>query len=510
MVAIKRRPTQQVAQTRTVSAPVRGLNYKDALPEMHPQDAVVLDNLVCRPSYLEVRKGWQDHVTGFADTVESFLPYVSATGVGKLFACAGDSIYDVTSSGTLGSAAVGSLTSAYWFSTQVSNAGGNYLLAANGVDAPQSFDGSTWSAWSVTGVTASTLSRVMVWKRRVWAVQKNTWKAWYLAADAISGALTSFTFAGIFQRGGYLLDLVSWTIDGGVGVDDYFLAFSSEGEVAVYKGSDPASASTFALEGVYFIGRPVGERFWTKLGGDVIALTVQGVVPISKFLRSGGLSKRVDLAERIQRAITQDISDYESVQGWELVHFPEQRLLLIQVPSGAVGNRYQWAMDTLTGQWSRLRMSAAVTFTVLDGELYAGHSDRVVNSWTGGLDDTEDITYTMVPAFSYFGASTQLKRFTLGRVVMESDTTPVYLTRLLRDFDQSYSFPSQVASTSASSWDSAVWDTDVWGGATSFFRRWHSLSGLAYAATQAVQGVAKGETTRLVALDYVFELGGVL
>src|SRR5689334_16921509 len=107
-----RQRTTPTVKTTTVPAPVRGLNFKDALPAMGPTDALVLDNWICRPSYIEVMKGSQDHVTGFGSDVQTLIPYFANDGMGKLFAASGTSIYDATTAGAVGAAVVTGMTSA--------------------------------------------------------------------------------------------------------------------------------------------------------------------------------------------------------------------------------------------------------------------------------------------------------------------------------------------------------------------------------------------------------------
>jgi hypothetical protein len=42
--------------------------------------------------------------------------------------------------------------------------------------------------------------------------------------------------------------------------DDYAAFITSEGQVAVYSGADPASSTTWSLVGVFDIGAPIGRR----------------------------------------------------------------------------------------------------------------------------------------------------------------------------------------------------------------------------------------------------------
>lgn len=504
--------TAQTAQIRSIPAPIRGLSSEVPLAMMHPTDAIILENVVCRPGAVEVRKGWQDWVTGFTSTVETLFPYQSLSGSGdKLFAAAGTAIYEVTSNGSLGPAAVTGLTSAYWAQTQLSNVAGNYLIIVNGVDTGRTFDGTTWANWAITGVASTAISQVAVWKRRVWGVEKNTTKAWYSAADAIAGAMTAFSLSGIFRRGGKLAAIVPWTIDAGAGVDDHLLFISTEGEIAVYKGTDPASAATFSLQGLYYIGAPVGSRFWAQVGGDVWMLTVSGLVSFSSFLQSAVLDKSSVRTDRIRRLILADIASYGSTQGWEVVYFPEENFIFLQVPAGVPGSRYQWVMNTLTGAWSKCLQERVVTYAVHNGALYAGHSSEVSLAWTGGLDDGSPIEYRVIPAFSTFGSGGQGKQFTLGRVLMEADYLPTYRVKLLRDYDTNYSIPAFSPSpTSSAVWDTAIWDASLWGGYITVYNYIYSLTGFCRAASLAFEGISSGSIVRFVSFEYTFIVGGPL
>jgi hypothetical protein len=56
------------------------------------------------PSYVGIRKGATNHVTGFSNPVETLVEYLPTSGASKLFAAAGTSIFDVTTPGALGAA----------------------------------------------------------------------------------------------------------------------------------------------------------------------------------------------------------------------------------------------------------------------------------------------------------------------------------------------------------------------------------------------------------------------
>ena len=136
-------------------------------------------------SSVNLRGGYSKHATGLPGQVETIMTYNGAA-TSKMFAASGTGFYDVTSSGAVGSAVVSGLTNARWEYINITTPGGNFLYAVNGVDKPRLYDGSTWTAIdgsstpAITGVTTTALSNITLFKNRVWFVQKDTLKAWYL------------------------------------------------------------------------------------------------------------------------------------------------------------------------------------------------------------------------------------------------------------------------------------------------------------------------------------------
>ena len=250
-------PIRQKAKRARVShiisrpAPVKGWNARDPIADLEPDEAITLENFYPSASDVMLRKGINDHVTGISGQVETLMPYNKPDGTQTLFGAAGTAFYDVTSAGAVGAAVVSSLTNARWQHINFTNSSGtSYLCGFNGVDSPRYWDGSSWltitgvSTPAITGLTASEIVAATVHQRRMWLLQKDTLKAWYLPADSVGGAATAFDLSGIAKRGGYLMAIDTWTLDAGAGVDDHWVAVTSEGEIIVYAGTDPSNSST--------------------------------------------------------------------------------------------------------------------------------------------------------------------------------------------------------------------------------------------------------------------------
>lgn len=136
--------------TKSVPAPVGGVNARDALAAMPPTDAIVMDNWFPNPSYVAVRNGSQAWATGMPSAVETVMAYNGST-LRKLFGASGSAFYDCTSNGAATITTVTGLSNARW-QHQMFNAGsGNVLIAVNGADAPQVYDGGTQGGVKTTG-----------------------------------------------------------------------------------------------------------------------------------------------------------------------------------------------------------------------------------------------------------------------------------------------------------------------------------------------------------------------
>jgi len=278
-----------LASTASLPAPVGGLNARDSLANMAPTDAVVMENWYPTTTSVDIRKGYQPWSTGYANPVQSLFRYAPTTGGYKLFAASGTSFFDATTNGAVGAAVVTGLTNAQWQYTNIVTPGGSFLWAVNGVDNGKLYNGTTWADVSITGVASTAIANVNVFGNRLFLVEKNTLNIWYLAVQSIAGAATKFDLSTIFPRGGYLMSMATWSIDAGAGLNDMAVFASSEGEIAIYQGIDPAS---WTKQGVYYVGRPIGRKCLTKMGGDAIYLCQQGVFPLSRALLSASIIGR--------------------------------------------------------------------------------------------------------------------------------------------------------------------------------------------------------------------------
>jgi hypothetical protein len=508
------RPRRQVSKTVTVPAPIGGWNVKDPLSMMKPTDAVILDNWFCLPTELRIRKGYSEWATGFTGTAESVFDWCGPTTT-KLFTAVVNSgscsIYDITTKGSVSPAVVTGLTSARFNHVQFSTSGGSFLVAVNGSDLMREYNGTTWTTPTVNGITTDKFIDVTAHKRRLFFVEKNSMNLWYLPTDSIAGNASKFDLGPIFTYGGKIARIETWSLDAGQGMDDYLVIITSQGEIAIYSGIDPASATDWQLNGVYYVGAPVGFRNTCKYGGDVLLLNKDGVIPLSKALMSSRVSTRMVLTDKIQSQIAEDTTSYAGQFGWEIILFPPQNMLLVNIPINSTES-YQYVMNTISGAWSRWTNIPAKCWYFSGEELFFGDGGKVFKMWDGQNDNGTIIVTDLLPAYSAFGNSSQSKRWTMAKVSMGHDADFSFSANLTTDFDKNNApaFPYNVINENVSRWDVAKWDANKWTGGISPYSQWKFAGGVGYYGSFRIRTASKESDIRYYATGYVYEVGGVL
>ena len=253
----------QIAQIKSIPAPVGGLNARDALAEMPETDAVLLDNFFPSPSYVRLRNGYTAWATGLPGAVPTVACYSPAGGNRKLFAVSSGNIYDVTTAGAVGAAVVSGNALDWWQFVNFGAGGGQYLVMVNGTDLMQIYNGTAWqqvtavsAPIAITGIATSSFIHVQEFQGRLFFIEKNSMRAWYLPALSIGGAAVQLDFSTQTRLGGYLMAMATWTLNNSAGMQQEACFITSEGEVLLYQGNDPSYAASWFLLGQFRVGHP--------------------------------------------------------------------------------------------------------------------------------------------------------------------------------------------------------------------------------------------------------------
>lgn len=510
-------PRGPVSVSQSTPAPVGGWNTRDALAAMKPTDAVALDNWFPTTSYCEIRGGYASYATGMTGNGKTLAVYNALSGTNKMFCATASGIYDVSSAGAVG-ASVATPTNGKYQWTMFGDGTSNWLIMVNGVDKPLYYDGAAWTAVdgvsspALTGLATTNIIGVNVFKGRLFFIQKASLCYWYLSAGVAGGALTKIDLSAECKRGGYLVAMASWTRDSGDGADDVAVFVTSEGEAVVYQGNNPASSSSWAKIGAYYIGRPLGRRCMTQFGGDLIVLTENGTFPMSAAMQSATIDYKYALSFKIEPTFTEAGRLYGSTFGWKATVYPAQSALLVNVPVAEDGVHEQYVMNTITKSWCRFNSWNAEDFAIFNGELYFTSGTSVNKAWTGQIDGANDIVAYGKTAFSYFGSPGLKKTFKLFRPVIAVDGSISFLTDIDIDFkDDELTGTATYSVSSSAIWDTSVWDSADWVGGLEVVKNWTSPAEWdGYCAAGKIQISTNYLTVQWLSCDFAYERGGVL
>lgn len=575
----------RVSQTKSLPAPTKGWYVGENLAEAPEGTAFILNNAFPQLDYVRVRRGSQAWATGIGASVSihSLLSY-SYAGLSKLFAVGDGKIYDVSSTGAVGAAKVSGLGSSHLEYVQFTGLGGSYIVAVNGVDGVQTFDGTNWNktysftgdttngsvtianvsstsgllpgqyisgagvptgatiatvgvssitisvaatataagvaltaymAQPITTTTGAIFSNVSIFKSRLYFVESASLNVWYLGVNAIGGAATVFPMQGVFRLGGEIVATATWSIDSTSGIYEAFIAITSEGEVAMYDGSDP---SVWSLKGIYRISKPLGKRCAMKAGGDLAIMTEDGIVPMSKVQQLDQIAlSNVAITKPIAPAWRQAVVDRSGKDGWEMTMWPLESMGIVNLPKKNSGDRTQFIVNARTGAWANYEGWDANCFAIYNNSLYYGSSDgRVMQAEVGAADDGVNYTWTVFPSFSTLDGSSSRKQVIMVRPYITANMVFTPGVSINVDFDTRVpSLPGAVNPGSpGAKWDIAVWDTDLWPAELIAQNNWITSAGYGAVASPIIQVTLSTSTTtpdiRLTRIDVLFEGGNMI
>lgn len=522
-------------------APNKGLDVARPLVAQDPLTGIVLNNWWVRKWGPELRGGYKRWTTNLGGGTRTLMPYNTAPGPAgsfqkKLFAACNDlNIYDVTSQtgeGVTPAAAVnlpGQDNPGRLSYTNISVGGVNYLAVCGAGAGYWTYDhAGGWvdrtAAVTGTGGAVTDFDFVMQWKNRLWFIQHNTGKAWFLPVDSIQGAASGFDFGPLLVHGGMLSILSSWTVDAGDGIDDKLVAIGSEGDVLIYAGTDPTSVSTFGIEGRWYIGNvPSGRRFASDTGGDLAIITENGIEYISKIQQGRGLrdpeTPRDSPSYRFNEEIGAEVRRTRGQEFWNLIYNSGEEAMIVASPRAAALNSLQFTYTTLPTAWSTFSNMPMRCMELFNGELYFADDDgKVYEAFTVNSDD--ELSDGTVGTTIYGDVQTayvtdpknpmRLKRPLLICPMFQAPSAPSLVAQINTEWGTvgTPGVPAFLVGV-GSLWDSALWDTATWSEEDTAYASWLGCSGLgAYLSLRMRVAALPG--TIFTSWKLVYEPGGIM
>lgn len=528
---------QQVSKVTSKAAPVKGLNAFDSLVTMPEGFAVIMRNMFPQPYGCQVRHGFVRHAMGLGGNVETLASHNKPAGntlYGFVAIGTACNICDITVPNQVNPTPVRIVpnANARWETINFANSAGVSLVAVNtGGANPIWFkpDGTNMDLVAGNGSTAGTIANVdpklfahvYSHQKRLWFVERNSTRGWYLPPEALYGVATAFDFGALWTRGGYLNQIITWTLDDGDGADDHLVAISSEGQVAVFAGTDPSNAATWSLKGVYFSGAPVGRRAATRYGGDIVMLTQFGIVLLSNLLKSTKVNAvEAEYGKYVQQLLSAAITARGTLFGWQPFIFPGANMVIINIPA-ADNTCFQFVMNDITQAWAEFIGYNALCWCLHNEVPFFGGNGRVDRAWErytdgaivandGTVTEGADIQSEAQTIFNYFDTPGLQKHAKMVSPSIICNGT--FSIQLAVDVDFNFkavNAPASIPPKLGGIWDNGKWDDAQWGYGLTAYRRWVSVEALGVAMSLRMRMRSNVETY-WAATDWLIESGGVL
>lgn len=485
---------------KPIKAPVGGWNASDALDGMKEEDAIKLENWYPTTDGVETRKGHEVHLSGLSDKVETLVEYHGTDGTRRLIAASGAIVYNATSAAT----SIGTgFSSAQWQTVQKDGV----MLMVNGADAPQSYDGSTLGAATISGsgLTVANLIDCTSYFSRNWFVEKDTANAWYTALNAPAGALTKFPLEDVTKMGGYLMKVDTWSRDSGDGPDDYIVFIMSTGEILVY-GGDPST--TFSIVGRFYAPEPLSRRCTLKFGANLWIMTRGGVVSLEAIMALGNQAVDKAITTKIKEAFRSKADAFGVQFGWMAHYYPKREMVLFNVPTGT--NLYQqYVVNTLTGAWCSFKGMNSFSWSNYNGDLYFGGDTYIYKADTGNDDNGSDIVFDAITAFTYLGNYGQKKQITMVQPSLRLDGNLQNNITIGTDFE----IPAEPSDIEVTQSGGTPWGSpwgSPWSGQPVIEDNFIGVSGYGYNVAIRLKISTSEQQTKWYSTRWAFKPGGLI
>lgn len=510
-----RRIGSQKSASLSLPAPVGGLNARDSIANMKASDAIILDNWFPQTTEVQVRRGYTSFAT-FSGVCQTVIAYNGLTA-SKVFVAvdgATNSIMDASGGGAISTAVVGgsgpavqAITSCRFDYVNFGTVGGQFLSLVNGADVPLQYDGTTWTASTMTGGTPADFFTVAVYAERLWFGVKNSLRVRYLPVNAITGATVELNLASLFALGGTLNSIITIT-DATNSLADYIAFVSTEGEIVAFTGTDPAVAASWTRAAQFRVGRPVikGNRAWCKWGADALLICADGILPLRRAISQNTRDTTLAVSDKIRNLLNNDVAVHGARQGWCITLHPTGFKLIVNVPTNEDVESRQYVMNVQTGAWCRFTGWDGFCFEVVRDQLYWGGDGVLAKADQVGAnsDAGASIMTSSKQAFNYFGGRGRNVLVHMVRPIIAVDGAASVALGVDTDYgDIEPTTFAQIGGGTGDPWG-GVWD-ESWGGALEVVRSWRTAQGFGSAIAPRMRTQTLDVSLSWSASDFTYE-----
>jgi hypothetical protein len=362
--------------------------------------------------------------------------------------------------------------------------------------------GNTW-------LNANDFHIVVAHMNRLFFADESNLAVYYLPLQQKDGVLEVLPLNAIFKRGGTIKAVATWTVDGGMGLDDQLVIFTTNGECAIYSGVDPDT--DIGLVGVYRFDPPMSKHSVINYGGELYVMIPTGVTPMTSMIKAG--KEGLEAVDRsvVQEFLQHSISHRDN-SGWELFLNPSSGRLFCNLPMGG-GRYHQMIRHMPKAVWSKFQDIPSRCWGWINPYVYFG--DDVGNIYQMHpqyqSDDGKAIRVDVMLAWSQFKTSA-LKHFkmVLPHIVSDGNPRPYVDVKVDYDLTDVTNWPeiSDVV-VGGAAWDVAEWDKADWVGGNKNYGNWTGVGSLGRVGAVRLSAQIANCTFAVTGFDILYEEGSV-
>lgn len=385
------------ARIENLALPIRGFNTELPLPSMPPEFSPWVLNVENEGYLYKARQGFNY----FCDTAANYISgqvahprdktkliFVDSWATSKRLVeiTAGSPI--PTTVGTLGGASNTAQVLSFNYERH------SYFFYAN--SAPSIFDGTTFSAMTITGPTAANVIGGCAYRNRLYLFESNSGSLWYSELPRnVQGTFVEFPTTGSIQQSGNILCAFSATSTNSAQPETFLGVHYDTGEVVLFRGAYPGSAD-WQVAGVFNAGTPIGTQSYINVEGDVWLMTYGGITSVRQLINGIPANKITGNISKYWEQLIKSVSTRATV----LFATSDPTLSLVR---GAYHQGKRKVFICFPGYLQTLVNSGSYTFTYNSNSISFLVYDLETESWVPGftstLVDTETNSSFLTPYY---------------------------------------------------------------------------------------------------------------
>ena len=361
-----------------------------------------------------------------------------------------------------------------------------------------------------TWISVNLFHIVVAHMNRLFFADSSNLAVYYLPLQRKVGEVKILPLNAYFKRGGYIKAMYTWSVDGGQGIDDMLVVFTSNGECLIFSGSDPAS--NFTIKGIFRFDAPMSKHAIVNYGGELYVLISTGLVPMSTLMKAE-TEQLGQVDKSVLSLFMGDSSRHADKPGWQAILNPQSGRLFCNAPQGAPNVYHQMVRHMPRPVWSEFHgvparcwgwMRPYMWFGDDKGNIFQGHTQYL-------NDDGLPIQVDVQMAWSQF-RTPGVKHFKMVKVYYTSDgevQTAVDI-KVDYDFTEPQNIPDVTFRQAGAAWDVATWDVDYWAQGPIPNSQWNGVGRLGRVGAVRLTAAIQDCEFSITGFDLIYETGAAV